>query len=231
MQKFAALAALAASAAAVQKGTDLMYIDSWEADVTMLPQGDGQDHTLWSWDQMHDSGASKIIFYQRKVDESSRTIDEIQELIDDFWGGMTSTEVTNQKDCELHRNEEINLYYQCTQLTFNNYALDHYGGDMRSYPRWIFDFKRCNIALHRAECCTITRNGIDYECPPCTDITLPMPTPFGPVEVPDPEPPVIIVDPVPSPHVCPSFPDLNMFSVYRPTFMKAGVDSLIEANF
>lgn len=116
---------------------------------------------------------------------------------------MTSTEVTNQLSCELHRNEEINLYYQCTQNTYNNYALDHYGGEMRSYPRWIWEFKRCNMLLHKAECCTIRRDGIDYDCPPCTDITMPMPHPFGDDK------------PEPEPVVCPPIPDVSMLSVYR----------------
>lgn len=199
----------------------------------MLPQGDGQDHTLWSWTEIEDSGKAKIIFYQKSVDEAWEEQNRVQDLIDDFWEGMTSTEVTNQADCEMHRQEEINLYFQCTQLTYNNYALDHYGGDMRSYPRWIHDFKRCNVQLHAAECCTITRDGIDYECPPCTDITLPMPNPFGPVEVPV-LPPIVPVEPpvlppVDPPHVCPAFPELSMFSVYRPVGLRDGVNNLIES--
>lgn len=118
---------------------------------------------------------------------------------------MTSTEVTNQLSCEQHRIEEINLYYQCTQLTFNNYALDHFGGDMRSYPRWIYEFKRCNMMLNKAECTSIKRDGVDMECPPCTDITMPMPEPFGDGV------PVVVVEPT----VCPPLKDFSLLSVYR----------------
>lgn len=53
--------------------------------------------------------------------------------------------------CELWRREEINLYYSCTQNDFNNYALDHYGADMRSYPRWLCEYCRCNDRLRQAQ--------------------------------------------------------------------------------
>lgn len=202
-----------------------MYIDSWEADVVMLPQGDGQDHTLWDWRTIEDTGRAKVLFYETRTKGFSDDWRYHQEAIDKFWEGMTSSEVTNQYDCELHRQEEINLYYQCTQNAYNGYALDHFGGDMRSYPRWIFEYKRCNIMLHKAECCSIQRDGIDYECPPCTDITLPMPEPFGPVKVPN-EP-----EPKPEPVICDAIPDLSMFSVYRPRYIAMGVDNLFESQF
>lgn len=202
------------------RGTNAMYIDSWEADVQSMPQGTGQDHTLWDWSMINSDGADKIVFYRSRVEDAEEEIKDVQDLIDDFWTGMTSTEVTNQLSCELHRNEEINLYYQCTQNTYNNYALDHFGGEMRSYPRWIYEFKRCNILLHKAECCTIRRDGIDYECPPCTDITMPMPHPFGD-DKPKPEP-------KPEPKVCDPLPDYSMLSVYRFMGREQPLDRLRE---
>ena len=203
-----------------------MYIDTWEADVESMPQGDGQDHTLWDWHSVVTGSGSKVIFYEHKSETSAGEINRLQNEIDDFWTGMTSGEVTNQYSCELHRNEEINLYYQCTQLTFNNYALDHFGGDMRSYPRWVYEFKRCNWMLAEAECCSVTRDGIDYECPPCTDITLPMPTPFNPDE---PTPPV--EPPVVEPVVCDPLPDLSMMSVYRPMYRVEPLSEVILDQF
>jgi hypothetical protein len=186
----------------------------------MMPQGDGQDHTLWDWHMVVDGSGSKVIFYESKTEETAREIDSLQDLIDDFWTGMTSTTISNQYSCELHRNEEINLYYQCTQLTFNNYALDHFGGDMRSYPRWVYEFKRCNLMLAEAECCAITREGIEYECPPCTDITLPMPHPFmEPEGIPEPVIPPVV-------ERCAPLPDLSMLSVYRPLTSTGLVEDL-----
>jgi len=200
-----------------------MYVDTWQPDVDMMPQGDGQDHTLWDWHMVVDGSGSKVIFYESRTEETAGEIDRLQDEINNFWTDMTSTEVTNQYSCELHRNEEINLYYQCTQLTFNNYALDHFGGDMRSYPRWVFEFKRCNLMLAEAECCSITREGIEYECPPCTDITLPMPHPF--ME------PVVPVDPVivvpEEPKVCGPIPDVSMYSLYRPMAVEFPLEDLI----
>lgn len=37
------------------------------------------------------------------------------------------------------------------QDDYNNYALDHFGGDMRSYPRWLCEFCRCNDRLRKAQ--------------------------------------------------------------------------------
>jgi len=175
---------------------------------------------------MDAAGNSKILFYSKTTESAFGEWESNQTLIDNFWEGMTSTEVTNQLSCNLHRQEEINLYYQCTQNAYNGYALDHFGGDMRSYPRWIFEFKRCNLMLAKAECCTIQRDGIDYECPPCTDITLPMPQPFG-------EKPTGPVAPVlpPVKEECAALPDMSMYSVYRPMYVNTGVETLFRDQF
>ena len=50
---------------------------------------------------------------------------------------------------------------------------------MRSYPRWIWEFKRCNVILSKAECCSVTVMEEERDCEKCTHITLPMPEPFG----------------------------------------------------
>lgn len=102
---------------------------------------------------------------------------------------------------------------------------------MRSYPRWIYEFKRCNVALHMAECCSIKRGGVDFPCDPCTDITLPMPKPFGPVVVPNEPKPKPQPKPEPQPKKCDPIPDVSMFSVYRPMEMRVPATPLIHEQF
>merc|ERR1712110_268150 len=156
-----------------------MFIDNFVADETMLPQGKGQDHTLWSWNQITEGGASKIEFFEDKAEEASDKVAKFEDLLETFWEDVTPPTIGAELSCELNRREEMNLYYQCTQNGYNNYSLDHFGGEMRSYPRWIWEFKRCNVILAKAECCTVEYMGEEKDCPPCTDITLPMPEPFG----------------------------------------------------
>merc|ERR1740139_515408 len=45
----------------------------------------------------------------------------------------------------------MNLYYQCTQNDINNYALHHFGGETRSYPRWVKEYNVCIDHIHRAK--------------------------------------------------------------------------------
>ena len=45
----------------------------------------------------------------------------------------------------------MNLYYQCTQNDINNYALHHFGGDLRSYPRWVVEYNVCIDHLQSAK--------------------------------------------------------------------------------
>ena len=56
-----------------------------------------------------------------------------------------------ERQCQLHREEEMNLYYQCTQNDINNYALHHFGGEVRSYPRWVKEYNVCIDHIHRAK--------------------------------------------------------------------------------
>ena len=129
---------------------------------------------------MDHDGTDIIYVHEQTIEETGKTIRDTQDLIDNFWNGITSTEVTHALQCKLYRQEEINLYYQCTQLAYNNYALDHFGGDFRSYPTWLAEVYRCNAQLEDAEVHTIY-DALHYkEEFPCTPsaITLPMPWPF-----------------------------------------------------
>ena len=141
----------------------------------------GQDHTLWSWGAMDHEGKEEIrISYENEQAQTS-AIDLLTDNIENFWNGMTATGKTHQLQCELYRNEEINLYYQCTQNAYNNYALDHFGGDQRSYPRWLSEVYRCNVELEEAEIHTVVDENHEDKEFPCeteTAYTLPMPFPF-----------------------------------------------------
>ena len=111
MMKFAAVAALAVTASAVNKGTLEMQIDNFEYDVQSIPQGKGkiipliysnafliigQDHTLWSWGELMHTGEDEIYILNVSVEETQRTIERTQIVIDEFWNGITSTEVSHQ---------------------------------------------------------------------------------------------------------------------------------------
>jgi len=160
--------------------------------------------------------------------EKFRIDEELKnEEIANFWENVTGTGVSGQLNCELHRREEINLYYQCTQNTYNHYSLDHFGGEMRSFPRWIHEYMRCNMILFKAECCSLTdaMTDKDYECPPCTHITMPMPEMFGDtgLVVTEPEPPIVYP-------TCGPLPDVSMLSVYRYKSDLWPLNSLIKEN-
>lgn len=130
---------------------------------------------------MNQEGLTEITIQKTKEEETSLEIDVLVDTIEDFWKGMTPTGDSHQLQCELYRNEEINLYYQCTQNAFNNYALDHFGGDQRSYPRWLSEVYRCNVELEDAEWHTIVDEmhvDKEFPCETKTEITLPMPFPF-----------------------------------------------------
>lgn len=97
------------------------------------------------------NGSSMMWFYESEEMRTAQSIVDAQQAIDDFRNHFTQYDTLYEKKCELYRREEINLYYQCTQNDYNNYALDHYGGDMRSYPRWLCEFCRCNDRLRKAQ--------------------------------------------------------------------------------
>jgi len=76
MNKFAAICAVAiynASALELEaaKGTLEMRVDNFEYDVISMPQGKGQDHTLWSWDIMITNGNSLLWLYESEAASAS----------------------------------------------------------------------------------------------------------------------------------------------------------------
>ena len=95
MKNFAAIAALAVTASAVNRGSMEMRIGNFEYDVQSIPQGKGQDHTLWSWGSMMHDGEDEIYIYTETVERTNTVITDTQTLIDEFWNGITSTEVSH----------------------------------------------------------------------------------------------------------------------------------------
>ena len=59
--------------------------------------------------------------------------------------------VEHQRQCQLHREEEMNLYYQCTQNDINNFMLHHFGDAARSYPRWVKEYNVCIDHLQQSK--------------------------------------------------------------------------------
>lgn len=156
MKAFATLAVLAASAAALDIEQSMSYDvtidvlpDALVADP--MPQGTGRDNTDWSWHFEH--------MEQWDVMEQARA--DVLTAEDGLAGAVVelevvksqilSPEVEHQRNCQLHREEEVNLYYQCTQNDINNYALHHFGGEMRSYPRWVEEYNVCIAHIHSAK--------------------------------------------------------------------------------
>jgi hypothetical protein len=175
MNKFAAIAVLAASASAVEleqvvttttvhggatttvggssfkeySATFDMLADEKAAQA--MPQGEGRDHTDWSWHLEHLEEGDKV---DRAAEDlkiarigEAGAIVELEEL------RMKIIEADEEhlRQCQLHREEEMNLYYQCTQNDINNYALHHFGGEVRSYPRWVKEYNVCIDHIHRAK--------------------------------------------------------------------------------
>lgn len=130
---------------------------------------------------MNQEGAAEVTKQTELHESMELEVERLTEKIEEFWTGMTPTEASHQLQCQLYRNEEINLYYQCTQNAFNNFALDHFGGDQRSYPRWLSEVYRCNVELSEAEIHTIIdeeHEDKEFKCETETAHTLPMPMPF-----------------------------------------------------
>jgi hypothetical protein len=98
---------------------------------------------MQAWNDMEDARAD-VVSAELGLDGA---IIEYQEMLDQ----VMSPQVEHQRNCQLHREEEINLYYQCTQNDINNYALHHFGGDARSYPRWVDEYNVCIDHIHSAK--------------------------------------------------------------------------------
>lgn len=154
MKAFATLA-LAASAAAVEierseyiHAVDVLP-DALVADP--MPQGTGRDHTDWSWGLELEEQAGIVDKREDEVDGAVGGLDGAIGELEDVRSQIMSPTVEHQRNCQLHREEEINLYYQCTQNDINNYALHHFGGEKRSYPRWVEEYNVCIAHIHTAK--------------------------------------------------------------------------------
>ena len=141
----------------------------------------GRDHTDWSWYAEHQEAKDVTRETGEDVVTAEVGLAGAVGEYDNVLKQVLNPQVEHQRNCQLHREEEINLYYQCTQLAYNNYALDHFGGDFRSYPAWLSEVWRCNSVLEDAEMHTIydeLHEQYEFPCESETAITLPMPWPF-----------------------------------------------------
>jgi len=109
-----------------------------DAEVAVaMEQGSGRDHTDWSWKSEHKEAKDVVIATEEDVDTAEDSLLNAKVKYEDVLSDILSPQLEHQRNCQLHREEEINLYYQCTQNDINNYALMHFGGVKRSYPRWV----------------------------------------------------------------------------------------------
>ena len=173
MQKFASIAALAASVSAVEltkvtAAGEVGNVDfvvfgdskSYDSTFNMLPdekivaamaQGEGRDHTDWSWHLEHLEEAEKVRIASEDLEKARFGVDGAKGEYDAIMALVIEGDEEHMRQCQLHREEEMNLYYQCTQNDINNYALHHFGGETRSYPRWVKEYNVCIDHIHRAK--------------------------------------------------------------------------------
>jgi len=116
-----------------------------------MEQGSGRDHTDWSWWFESEGAKAEVIAAKEDVTEAEISLDVAVTEYDIVLHQTLSPQVEHQRNCQLHREEEMNLYYQCTQGDINNYALHHFGGEQRSYPRWVNEYNVCIDHIHSAK--------------------------------------------------------------------------------
>jgi len=174
MNKFAATAVLAVSVSALELQQTIeaagqvgnvdyvVFGDSKTYDATfdMLPdeklvaamrQGEGRDHTDWSWHMEHLEEAEKVRKAKLELEITRDGVSGARLEYDELMMHIIEADEEHLRQCQLHREEEMNLYYQCTQNDINNYALHHFGGNKRSYPRWVQEYNVCIDHIHRAK--------------------------------------------------------------------------------
>ena len=174
MNKFAAIAVLATSAAAVELESTKTYDATFdmlpdEKALLTMPQGKGRDHTDWSWHLEHAEQEAEVKKAKEDVDKARDGEKGARDELEELKTHIIEADEEHNRQCQLHREEEMNLYYQCTQNDINNYALHHFGGEVRSYPRWVKEYNVCIDHIHRAKTLHLDfflENG-DVEKRPC----------------------------------------------------------------
>lgn len=123
-----------------------------DAEVAVvLPQGTGRDHTDWSWHFEQMEAFEEMEDAKADVNAAQAGLAGAMKEYEDALRDTLSPAMEHQRNCQLHREEEINLYYQCTQNDINNYSLHHFGGERRSYPRWVDEYNVCIDHIHTAK--------------------------------------------------------------------------------
>ena len=104
----------------------------------------GQNWKKWDWENMKKLQDAEVEDALKDKGEAQKKFDNATKLLNEKQGLTVPRSSLWASKCQLTREEEINLYYQCTQLTINNYALGHLGGERRAFPSWDKAFKQCN---------------------------------------------------------------------------------------
>ena len=95
-----------------------------------------------------DKADDTVDLAEQKLKEAEILEKAAQEKFIQAKANLATATATHPRKCQLRREEEITLYFQCTQNAINNYALDHYGDADRSYPHWKDEFKICMDSLN-----------------------------------------------------------------------------------
>jgi len=158
MFKFAATALVASLAAAADK---TFAREEYIALVDVLPDaaiaedrwmdGEGRDNTEWSWHGEHREAEENLIKAGIDLETTETGLIEAGLQLEQVKSQIIPAVEEHHRNCQLHREEEMNLYYQCTQNDINNYALHHFGGQERSYPRWVVEYNVCIDHLQHAK--------------------------------------------------------------------------------
>jgi len=111
----------------------------------------GRDNTDWSWAHEHNQAEEDIYIATEDVNTTEIGLRHARLELIEVQNKTIAAEIEHRRQCQLHREEEMNLYYQCTQNDINNYALHHFGGEMRSYPRWVTEYNVCIDHLQSAK--------------------------------------------------------------------------------
>jgi len=190
-----------------------------------MPQGSGEDHLLWTWADLMSQQAAEVAASQSMTVTTNENVSVSQTELDYAIAQAGNDEWLQYKKCQLWRHEEMNLFYQCTQDAVNNYALDHYGGEVRSYPRWKEANEHCQARVDWMQDCPFN-NGTEPavypsdpsepEYPPITPAPVEPPTPIVyPSDPSEPEPPTEPDEQGPAYGGAPVNPDPDLQPIFR----------------
>ena len=84
------------------------------------------DHTLWDFERMMAEQAEEVERARTTVITANNKVNIAHTDWEASKDQAPRMKELNMKNCQLHRNEEINLFHQCYQDKYNNYSLNHF---------------------------------------------------------------------------------------------------------